>query len=238
MAYGQTDVNSGARGGEFLTGNLSYFTIKTIVPCYPTNVKTPIAQARAARNWTSLSGSRTITVVDGNGAEVTYASDAAYTSAYNKQKNLDTLLNVFATRANPVVVNVTATTTANADTFAAFAANGSIQDNFGTGYGASEGVLYGVYTINIVSEKAGQWKVSVGTAGDDAGNNTDGYEFLNVLDGTPALNTTATTPTTDTGIPQDAGATAFTVLGGAFEVNSAANLNTVAKASDVLPAVL
>jgi hypothetical protein len=38
MAYGQTDVNAGARGGEFLVGNLNFFQLITVVPCYPTNV--------------------------------------------------------------------------------------------------------------------------------------------------------------------------------------------------------
>jgi hypothetical protein len=239
MTYGVTDVNAGARGGEFLTGNLSYFTIKTIVPCYPTNVKTPLADALKARNFTSLAASRTITIEDGNGAVVAYDDNAEYTSAYNKQQNLNTLLNVFATRANPVVVNVTATTNANADTFTAFAANGVTADTFGSDYGAVEGRLYGIYTISIVTEKAGQWNVTSAAAG----SNDAGYQFLNVL-GTniPALNTTATTPAgtlvNNTPTTQDVGATAFTVVGSVFVTAAGATLNTVAKASDVLPAVL
>lgn len=228
MAYGQTDVNSGARGGEFLTGNLNYFTIKTVVPCYPTSVKTPLAAALKARNWTSLSAARTITVVDGNGASVTYDTDAEYTSAYNKQKNLDTMLNVFASRVNPVVVNVSAAISADPSAAnSAFASGGVADDEFGATYNSANTAIY---TINLVIEKGGSWLVS----GTGAGTNDAGYQLLNVLNGVPVLNTTATTPAG----PQDATGIAITVATGAFVVDGAsANNNVVAKVTDSLPAV-
>lgn len=228
MAYGVTDVNSGARGGEFLTGNLNYFTIKTVVPAYPTNVKAPLVEALKARNWTSLAASRAITVMDGNGATVTYDSDAEYTSAYNKQKNLDTMLNVFSSRANPVVVNVSAAISADPSAAnAAFASGGVADDEFGATYNAGDTAIY---TINMVIEKAGSWLVS----GVGAGSNEAGYQLLNVLDGVPVLSTTAATPAG----PQDATGIAITVATGAFVVDGAsANNNVVAKLTDSLPAI-
>jgi hypothetical protein len=228
MAYGQTDVNSGARGGEFLTGNLNYFTIKTVVPAYPTNVKTPLAQALKARNWTSLAASRTIVVVDGNGATVTYDTDAEYTSAYNKQQNLNTVVAVFATRANPVVVNVSAALSADPSAAnSAFASGGVADDEFGATYNSANTAIY---TISMVIEKAGSWLVS----GVGAGTNDAGYQLLNVLNGVPVLNTTATTPAG----PQDASGIAITVATSAFVVDGAsADNNVVAKFTDSLPSV-
>lgn len=228
MPYGQTAVNLGARGGEFLTGNMNYFTIKTVVPCYPTNVKTPLAEALKARNWTSLAASRTITVVDGNGASVTFDTDAEYVSAYNKQKNLDTVLNVFAQRANPVVVNVSAAISADPSAAnSAFASGGVADDEFG---GTYNGANTAIYTISMVIEKAGAWLVS----GTGAGSNDAGYQLLNTLNGVPVLNTTATTPAG----PQDATGIAITVATGAFVVDgSSADNNVVAKLTDSLPAV-
>jgi hypothetical protein len=230
MAYGQTNVNEGARGGEFLTGDLSYFTIKTVVPCYPTNVKAPLADALKARNWTSLAVARPITVVDGNGASVTYDSDAEYTSAYNKQQNLDTLMAVFATGANPVVVNVSAAISADPSAAnAAFpaAAVGVADNEFGATYNTADTAIY---TVNIVTEKARSWLVS----GTGAGSNASGYQLLAALDGVTVLNTTAVTPAG----PQDATAIAITVATGAFVVAGAsADNNIVAIASETLPSV-
>ena len=228
MAYGQTNVNEGARGGEFLTGNLNYFTVKTTVPAYPTNVKTPLAVALKARNWTSLAASRVITVVDGNGDAVTYDTDSEYTSAYNKQQNMNTLLAVFATRANPVVVNMSAEISADPSAANAAFASGGIADNeFGATYNQANTAIY---TINLVIEKGGSWLVT----GTGAGTNEAGYQLLNVLDGVPVLSTTATTPAG----PQDATGIAITVATGAFVVDGAsADNNVVAKFSDSLPSV-
>lgn len=228
MAHGQTDVNSGARGGEFLVGNLNYITIKTVVPCYPTKVTAPLADALKARNFTSLAASRVITVVDGNGAAVSYDTDAEYVSAYNKQRNLDTLLNVFSSRANPVVVNVSAVISADPSAATtAFASGGVAANNFGDTYDSANTAIY---TISLVVEKGGSWLVS----GVGAGNNEDGYQLLNVLNGVPVLSTTAATPAG----PQDAAAIAITVATGAFVVaGDSANRNLVAKATDSLPAV-
>ncbi len=218
MAYGQTDVNAGARGGEFLTGSLNFYQIVTVVPCYPTNVKTPYQTAIKARNWTSLlSGSRTIIVKDGNGADVTYATEAEYTSAYNKQKNLDTLLSVFATRANPVVVSVSSAAIADGNG-ATILADGVNAVDFGSTYnGGRQG-----YYINIATERNPAWLVDETTVE----SNTNGYQLMAALNGAPALSTTATTPAG----PQDATAAAQTVATGAFVVSDSSNdRNIIAK---------
>lgn len=192
MAYGQTNVNGGARGGEFLTGNLDFFTLVTLVPVFQTNVTVPLfadplddasgpGPALKARNWTSLSASRTITVVDGTGTSVTYSSNAAYLDAYKKQYNLNTLIKVFANRVNPVVVNVYSQAGTNVDgyTFAGF----SNATAFGGDYAGDD---IPVYTVKLVSEKSGQWFIgSQGNfTGEPADNtNTNGYLFLSELNG-------------------------------------------------------
>lgn len=238
MAYGQTNVNEGARGGEFLTGNMKFYTFKTVVPCYPTNVKTPLAQALKARNWTSLAAARTITVVDGNGDSVTYQSDATYVDAYNKQQNLNTFLQVFAEQANPVIVDVSAEIVDN-NPVATLISGGVTANNTGAGTG-NEYLLnaIAVYTINIATEKSPSWLMT----GAGPGNNVDGYEFMGTYGinsgAATALSTTATTPAG----PQDAGAVAIDVdaaSGGVFVATAAdAKRNIIGKASDVLPQVM
>ena len=174
MAYGQTNVNGGSRGGEFLTGNLNFFQLVTVIPCFPTNVTAPLAQALKARNWTSLSASRTITIVDGNGASQTYTSDTAYNDAAAKQANLTKLLNTFATRANPVIVAVS--TAAIADgAGATVLASGVNAVDFGSDYnGAQTG-----YYINLATERNPAWLLDTSTVE----SNTNGYQFLNAIDG-------------------------------------------------------
>lgn len=235
MAYGQTNVNEGARGGEFLTGNMKFYTFKTVVPCYPTNVKTPLADALKARNWTSLAAARPITVVDGNGASVTYDTDAEYTSAYNKQQNLDTFLQVFAQGANPVIVDVSAELVDNnvGGAVITLISGGILAANTGDTYKLDS---IAVYTINIATEKSPSWLMT----GAGPGNNVDGYEFMGtagINSGfATALSTTAATPA---GTAQDAGAPAVTVAGGVFLTTAGdVNRNTIGIASDVLPQVM
>jgi hypothetical protein len=181
MAYGQTNVNSGARGGEFLVGNLNFFQVATVVPCYPTNVKTPLAEALKARNFTSLSGARTITVVTGNGNSVTYSSNAAYTDAYNTQKNLDTLLSVFSTRGNPVLVSVRAAVVADGNGPTVLAGGVNAVD-FGSTYNGEQTG----YFINLATERNPVWVVDSSTTE----SNTNGYQLLSALAGVPTLATT------------------------------------------------
>ena len=179
MAYGQTNVNAGARAGEFLTSDLDFFTFVTTVPLFQTNVRTPLAAALKANNWTSLSASRTITVVDGAGVSQTYTSDATYSDALAKQSNLDLFLQVWSTRANPVVVNVYSQSAADRDavTFTGY----SQATVFGTDFtGAGT-----IYTIKLMSEKSGAWFIgsqgNFNTTANDT--NTYGYQFLDAING-------------------------------------------------------
>lgn len=238
MAYGQTNVNEGARGGEFLTGNMKFYTFKTVVPCYPTNVKTPLADALKARNWTSLAASRTITVVDGNGDSVTYDDNDEYTDAYNKQQNLNTFLQVFSEGANPVIVDVSAEILDNNPVATLFTAGGVTANNTGAGDN-NEYLLnaIAVYTINIATEKSPSWLM------DDAGpgNNVDGYQFMGTYGINSGYATALSTTTVTPSGPQDAGAVAIDVdaaSGGVFVTTAGdAMRNIIGKASDVLPEV-
>jgi hypothetical protein len=197
MAYGQTNVNGGSRGGEFLTGNLNFFQLITVVPCYPTKVTAPLAQALKARNWTSLSASRTITIIDGNGASQTYTSNAGYEDAFNKQANLTALLNTFAIGANPVIVAVS--TAAIADGQGATVLSGGVNAvDFGSTYnGAQTG-----YFINLATERNPAWLMDTSTVE----SNANGYQLLNAINGVPVLDTSA-----------------VSVAGGTFVVSSSSN---------------
>ena len=101
-------VHGNVAPGVFLTGTFEFFavTLSGGVVALPTNVKLPLAKAQQALNVTTLSAGKSVTVVDGFGVSQTYTSDAAYTAALNKQANLDRLISVFATRANPVMISV------------------------------------------------------------------------------------------------------------------------------------
>jgi hypothetical protein len=183
MAYGQTNVNEQARGGEFLTGNLNFVTVATTVPAYPTNVKAPLAQALKARNWPNLlAGTREITVVDAFGASTTYNTNAGYTDAYNTQQNLTTIVTTFANRANPVIVSVSSAVVADGSgpTILANAVN---SDTFGSAFNGSQTV----YTIKFVTEVSPSYLVSSAMAN----TNELGYQLLDVMQGVPVLATTA-----------------------------------------------
>lgn len=194
MAYGQTNVNAGVRAGEFLTSDLDFFTFVTTVPLFQTNVRTPLSVALKARNWSSLSASRTITVVDGAGNSNTYTSDADYTDALAKQSNLDLFLQVWATRANPVVVNVYSQSAADMDnvTFTGY--------SNATTFGTDMNKAGTIYTIKLMSEKSGAWFVgsqgNFSTTADDT--NTYGYQFLAAINGIAI--TELATPVTDDSI--------------------------------------
>lgn len=178
MAYGQVTSNGSVLPGEFLTSNLDFFTIVTVVPVYPTNVKLPLADLKSAYNLgaANISTIGGVDVVDGFGTGQNYANDAAYSDALAKQGNLDTLLKVWSMRANPVVVNVYSQSGTDVDsyTFTGFSS--------ATAFGSSfNGDNIPVYTVKLVSERTGAWYV--GGSADDT--NVNGYQFLTALDGTP-----------------------------------------------------
>jgi hypothetical protein len=163
-------VNGGVQAGEFLTGNMDFFAIATLVPMAQTNVTTPVADLSGIQNlYTTW---QPVTVVNGAGTPVTYSTQATYEDALVKQANLDLLLQVFAQRVNPVAISVSAATVANPST-ATYAGylNGTA---FGDTYSASATVT----TVKIATEKTGYWNVSSA-----AQSNELGYQLLTALNG-------------------------------------------------------
>ncbi len=157
-------VNGGVKGGEFLTGKMDFFTIQTLVPVAQTNVTIPVADLYQISStvWSP------VTVVDGNGVAQTYATQADYVAALQKQANFDTFLKVFTIRANPVMVSVaTAAVT--------------VTGIFGSDYTGSMTVA----TINIATEKSGLWYAAgqgnFGVAAEET--NTSGYMLADALSG-------------------------------------------------------
>ena len=167
-------VNGGVQAGEFLTGNMDFFSIATLVPMEQTNVNTPVADLSGIQNlYTTW---QPVTVINGAGVAVTYSTEADYQDAFNKQANLNALLRAFAIRVNPVMVSVSATTIANPYTTTAFAGylNGSV---FGSDYTSSSTVTI----VKVATEKTGYWNVST-----EAESNELGYQLLTVVNGVPA----------------------------------------------------
>jgi hypothetical protein len=159
-------VNGGVKGGEFLTGKMDFFAIQTLVPVAQTNATTPVADLYQISSsvWSP------VTVIDGSGVAVTYATQADYEDAFKKQANFDIFLKVFSTRANPVAVSITASTVANPSAA-----------GFGSGYTSSMMVS----TINLATEKSGLWYAAsqgnFGTAADET--NAFGYMLTSALQG-------------------------------------------------------
>jgi hypothetical protein len=176
-------VNGGVQAGEFLTGNMDFFAIATLVPMAQTNVTTPVADLYTQQGYTTW---QNVTVVNGAGTPVTYSTQASYEDALAKQANLNLLLQVFAQRVNPVAISVSAATVADPS-----AANYAGYLN-GTAFGSSYGSSATVTTVKIATEKTGYWNVSTA-----AESNELGYQLLTALNGvavqdlaTPVLATT------------------------------------------------
>lgn len=162
-------VNGGIQAGEFLTGNMDFFSIVTLVPMAQTNVSTPVADLYTQQGYTTW---QDVTVIDGSGTAVTYTSQANYEDALAKQANLNLLLQVFAQRVNPVMVSVSSATVSNPST-----ATYSGYLN-GTSFGDDYSSPMTVTTIKLATEKTGYWNVSTA-----AESNEDGYQFLTALNG-------------------------------------------------------
>lgn len=177
-------VNGNVRGGEFLTGNMDWFSIATLVPLWQTNVDTPVVDLPGYQTWATLGTWTDVTVVDGEGIAQTYTNLNDYLDAFYKQANLNLLINTFAGRANPVAVSVkllpssingNAINPYDSEYFAdANYTNYSGGHVFGSGY---DNTGYDVYIVNLASEKVNLWT--------DGGNGTNvgGYSLLS--DNTP-----------------------------------------------------
>lgn len=168
-------VNGGVQAGEFLTGNMDFFTIVTVVPMAQTNVTTPVADLYTQQGYTTW---QDVTVVNGAGTPVTYSTEVAYTDALVKQSNLNKLLQVFAQNVNPVAISVASATISDpsGETYANFL-NATA---FGSGYNSSRSVT----TVKIATEKTGYWNVNT-----DAESNALGYQFLTALNNVPCTAT-------------------------------------------------
>lgn len=214
MAY-NTGVNDKVHGnvkaGEFLTGNMDFFTVATLVPVvnaagWATNVDTPVDLLYTQQGYTSW---QPVTVVDQGGNEVVYSTQAAYEDALKIQKNLDTLIQVFALRANPVAISTAVVSVTNPHTTTLFAGFSNNSGVFGSGYTTNP---TNVYVVKLATEHTGLWNVS---AASDS--NEHGYQLLSALQdipvndlATPVLNTTV------------------------FEVNNSTDCNTLAKVGSFL----
>lgn len=154
-------VNGNARAGEFLTGNMDFFTVVTVVPCFQTNVKAPLADVTLP-----------VTVVDGTGSAVTYSTATNYNNALAKQSNLDLLVKTFSTRANPVAISVSSTVSGDLDneTFTGY--------SNATAFGSTYNVAGTYYTVKFATEHTGLWNVSA-----VAESNENGYQLLTALNG-------------------------------------------------------
>ena len=137
--------------GEFLTGNIDFFTITTIVPCDSTEVGIPLSFIKKdlaidqADNISTVGG---ITLFG-----ILYATDDDYTDAFNKQSNLDTFVRCVEQRAQAIMLN--AIDEGNfVDVSNSIPAGGHAAD-FGATYSGNSG---NIYTVKFATEHEGTWE--------------------------------------------------------------------------------
>jgi hypothetical protein len=165
-------VNGNSKAGEFLTGNMDFFSVATLVPMAQTNVTTPVALLYTQQGYSTW---QSVTVVDGAGTAQTYSNQSDYQDALNLQANLDLLIRLFAQRANPVAISVSSVSDSDPATtsYAGFAAS----THFGSHYTSTMTVT----TVKFATEKTSLWLATA--AADSATPNADGYQLLAALDG-------------------------------------------------------
>lgn len=163
-------VHGGVAAGEFLTGNMDFFTIATLVPMAQTNVETPVRDLYMQIGYTTW---QDVTVVDGTGTPVTYTSEADYTAALELQANYNLLLQIFAQRANPVAISLTTITGQTPSTTSLFTGFQNAA-TFGSSYSSPQDI----YVVKIATEKTILWNVAAG-----AETNEVGYQFQKALQG-------------------------------------------------------
>lgn len=223
-------VNGNARAGEFLTGNMDFFSVATIVPVAQTNVDTPVVDLPGYQTFATLGTWTDVTVVDGAGDAQTYTSLNDYLNAFYKQANMDILLRTFALRANPVVVSVKVLpssingSTINAHTSSYFEEagyNNLLDDNvFGSAYTTGKTITI----INLASEKASLWT--------DGGNNTNvgGYNLMTGLNGVSCFDTQGSQVLADSGTDSNsvwASKNTVSPYVSTWDLDNATNLNTM-----------
>ena len=213
----QTQVHGNTQPGEFLVGSMTFYTIATVVPSYPTNAKTPLAQVLAALNATALSSSASWTIVDGFGASVTYTTNQDYLDALAMQANLDALIKTFSTRVNPVIVNVS---------YSSMSASGTILANAqpATQFGSVFTGTIGVYFVTLVAERNPAWLVDAASAN----TNVLGYEFLSSTSSYGGITGVPAQSTVNSVLAGPANASAPAVSVTAFDGTTAATGNILA----------
>ncbi len=135
--------------GEFLTGNIDFFTITSIVPCDNTDVSIPLSRLKSDLRI----GSDNISTVGGFVVSgVNYADDAAYSFGFDKQNNLNSLLQVVSQKAAPIMIN--AVDLGNQIDVDDAIPAGSTDIIFGSSYSGGAGV---VYSIKFATEHEDVW---------------------------------------------------------------------------------
>jgi hypothetical protein len=185
-------VNGSTFAGEFLTGNMDFFTLLTLVPVGQTNVVTPVVDLPSYQTYASTGVWTTVSVTDSSGTATSYASRDAYLDAFYKQLNLDNLIRTFSIRANPVAIsvnsitgNIPGTATAiNANTTTLWAFYG-LYNNIATPtqvFGSAYTTGKTFYSVHVATEKTLLWTAgtnsnfSTSTAADNT--NAQGYNIL------------------------------------------------------------
>ena len=136
--------------GEFLSGNIDFFTITTLVPVDTTGVTKPILELKSDMG---VPVADNISTKDGFTLfGTTYANDVDYTDAYAKQYNLDTFLRLIETRAQAIMLNVVDNGVVGNVTNAIPA--GSHVTDYGTTYSGAGGTIY---TIKFATEHEDAW---------------------------------------------------------------------------------
>jgi hypothetical protein len=225
-------VNGGAGVGDFLTGQLDYYTIATIVPVLQTNVDTPIQDLPGYQTLATTGQWSNVTVVNGLGTAVTYTTQASYLDALAQQTNLTNLIQTFSERANPVAINVSNiaagtgnVTSADSTILSAlgqFVNISAFTTNFGSATTATN-----INIIGVITERTGLWDVNVNGVPDS---NATGYQLLglNGLQGTVAFDVTNNVLQGDTITTVTDGFYAYTQNVNVFDSTSATEYNTIA----------
>jgi hypothetical protein len=185
-------VNGSTFAGEFLTGNMDFFTLLTIVPVAQTNVDTPVVDLPSYQTYASTGVWTTVSVTDSTGVTTSYATLNAYLDAFYKQTNLDNLIRTFSVRANPVAISVNSitgnipgtATPINANTTTLWAFYG-LYNNIATPtqvFGSQYTTGKTFYSVHVATEKTLLWTAgtnsnfSTSTAADNT--NAQGYNIL------------------------------------------------------------
>lgn len=157
--------------GEFLTGNIDFFTITSIVPCDNTDVSIPLSRLKSDLRI----GSNNISTVGGFIVSgVNYVDDTAYSFGFDKQNNLNSLLQVVSQKATPIMINAV-NLGSQIDVDDAIP-TGSTNATFGSSYSGNAGI---VYSIKFATEHEDVWATQDILAQDL--NNTEILDSSNII---------------------------------------------------------